>query len=192
MDALGDAGPVGPGPTCRNEIQDMGMTSGDGRTYRWYGYQNRSLQATIPFGTAEYYTDFSVVAAQHPPRADKAATTATTVAVTIRNGGETASRCRIMLFAKPVALSQAAPLPLPVKSIVDFSGTDVLSPGATETLTFDVTLDALSLTDWAGKRAAYKGTYELLVSIGNGTAASVPLSLAATTVLDHLPPPPQR
>ena len=69
----------------------------------------------------------------------------------------------------------------------------MLSPGATETLAFDVTLDALSLTDWSGKRAAYKGAYELLVSIGNGTAASVPLSLATTAVLDQLPaPPPQR
>jgi len=167
----------------------MGMTSGDGRTYRWYGYQNRSLRATIPFGTGSYYTEFSVHAAQQPPPADAAAVT--TVAVTIRNGGETPSRCRVLLFAKPVALSQAAPLPLPVKTIVDFGGTEVLPPGGTATLNFDVTLDALGLTDWSGKRAAYKGTYELLVSIGNGTAVSMPISLSTTTVLDQLPPPPK-
>ena len=87
------------------------MTSGDGRTYRWYGYQNRSLRAAIEFGTAEYYTDFVVRVAQQPPPADTAQHTAVaTVAVTIRNEGNTASRCRVILFVKPVALDQAAPL----------------------------------------------------------------------------------
>ena len=77
-----------------------------------------------------------------------------TVAVTIKNVGATSSRCRVLLFVKPVTLSQTAPLPLPVKSIVDFGGTMVLPPGGSETLSLAVTLDALSLTDWSGKRAA--------------------------------------
>ena len=44
----GKPGKSGPGPTCRNEIRDMGLTSGDGRTYRWYGFQNRYVQENCP------------------------------------------------------------------------------------------------------------------------------------------------
>ena len=73
--------------------------------------------------------------------------------------------------------------------IVEFGGTAVLAPGASEVLHFDVLLDALSLTDWAGKRAAYEGTYELHFTIGNGTVATEPLTLPTTTVLDQLPSP---
>jgi hypothetical protein len=194
-----------PRAPCRNDLHDMGLASGDGRTYRWYGYNNHSLQAAIPFGTGEYYTEFDVQVAKKASGGGAAAAVAdggmgapspvATYAITIRNVGQVASRCRVMLFIKPVALSSAAPRPLPVKSIVDFGGTStVLSPnGGTETLSFGVTLEALSLTDWAGKRAAYEGKYEVLVSIGNGTVAGggvQPLALAATTVLDQLPPPP--
>jgi hypothetical protein len=38
---------------CGNDLHDMGLTSGDGRTYRWYSYRNASLQATAQFGSGE-------------------------------------------------------------------------------------------------------------------------------------------
>ena len=178
---------------CVNDIHDMGLTSGDGRTYRWYGYRNASLQATIPFGAGVYYTDFSVAIKPSGEKSVQTATAAVAVgsfAVTIKNIGTTSSRCRIIVFVHPVTIDSSAPRPLPVKTMADFGGTSVLAPGASDTLTLRVPLDSLALTDYNGKRAAYAGKYEAVFTIGNGTVATAPLAIATTVVLSQLPPPP--
>jgi hypothetical protein len=116
-------------------------------------------------------------------------TSAATYSVVVTNKGTVASRCRVVLFVRPVAVDPAAPTPLPIKSIVTFGGTPVLAPGAVHQLTLDVSLDSLSMTDAGGKRAAYKGSYQVDFTIGNGTDVTKQLTLGQTTVLDQLPLP---
>ena len=65
----------------------------------------------------------------------------------------------------------------------------MLGAGQSEVITFTIRTSDLALTDWSGKRAAYKGHYELQFTIGAGVAASQSLSLAATTVIDQMPAP---
>lgn len=116
-------------PLCRNQIRDMGLSSGDGRTYRWYGYRNASLQATISFGAGTYYTEFAVSVSKAPTtvvlpsssggsrsRGNGKERVVASYAVAIKNVGQTPSRCRAMAFVTPVALDKSAPRPLPVKS----------------------------------------------------------------------------
>jgi hypothetical protein len=170
----------------------MGLSSGGGRAFRWYGsgygYWNTSLRATIPFGVGVYYTEFS--ATVKPSGEKSAPTVAWTFDVTIKNLGTMASRCRTIVFVRLVTIDKSAPRPLPVKTIADFGGTSVLAPGASDTVTLSVLLDSLALTDCNGKRAAYEGKYEAVFTIGNGTVATEPIAVAATTVVGQLPPPP--
>lgn len=73
-------------------------------------------------------------------------------AVTYTNTGTVASRCRVILFARPVTIMDtAAPTPYPVKQILDFGGTPtVLAPGESYTETFSVYAGQLSMTNFAG------------------------------------------
>ena len=41
-------------------MSDMDLRAGDGRTYKWFGYKNASLEATYAFGSGLYYTTFDV------------------------------------------------------------------------------------------------------------------------------------
>ena len=41
-------------------MSDMDLRAGDGRTFRWYGYKNASVQAAYAFASGLYYTTFDV------------------------------------------------------------------------------------------------------------------------------------
>ena len=121
-----DANCYDKGTTCGNDLHNMDLQGGDGRTYRWYGYRNATLQATIPFGSGVYYTEFSAVVKSNEaaPSSDEAAGSAQVQAgmydVTITNTGKLASRCRVVVFVRPITIDKSAPRPLPIKTIADF------------------------------------------------------------------------
>jgi hypothetical protein len=188
-----------------NSYSDMSLTAGDGKTHRWYGYRNSTLKPTFPFGAGHYYTTFDLkvkplMADLHnsppsfgptstAPFADPSAVVAG-YTVTYVNTGKRPSRCRVILFAKVLEIDdKAVPLPLPVQQIVTFGGAQVLAPGDSSMETFQVTLGSLSLTDWRGRRAAYKGRYAILFNQGNGTVVTETVEIKSTVVLDQLPTP---
>ena len=194
------------GKGCTNTFADMDLRSGDGRTYKWYGYSNATLKPAYEFGTGHYYSNFSihVKAASGsgtglgsglglgPVSVNKhtAGEALATYTATYTNTGSTLSRCRVLLFAVPVSISDTnAPSPHPVKQLFNFGGSPVLAPGATFTEGFTVKAGDLAMTDSAGKSAAYKGWYEIRFAMGNGVYATEQLAVTSTTVLGQLPPP---
>ena len=202
------------GPSCTNAFTDMDLRAGDGRTYKWYGYNNKSLEAAYAFGAGQYYTTFDIKVAvspspspspSAPPNKHQVARQGSSNSntggsgdgallasyqVTYTNTGFAPSRCRLIMFGRPVAVIDGnAPSPLPVKQILDFGGTPVLAAGESFTESFPVHAGQLSMTDYAGKRATYKGNYEIQFNIGNGTVATEDVTVAFTTVLGQLPAP---
>jgi hypothetical protein len=155
--------------------------------HKWYGYKNASLKATYEFGAGKYYTDFELSVKSSPPLTE--GNDLASYIVTFKNTGAVASRCRVVLFVRPVAVDPAAPKPLPVKQIVTFGGTPVLAPGEFFSESFSVSPHALSMTDSLGKRSIYSGKYEIQFSLGNGIVQTVQLAVAKTAVLDQMPLP---
>jgi beta-D-xylosidase 4 len=184
--------------TSCNNLNDMSLLDGDGRTYKWYGYKNQQLKATFPFGSGEYFTQFELAVEPSVQPASRQLVgpgrkPVATYHVTYKNVGQTASRCRLIMFARPVAIDQAAPSPLPIKQILTFSGSPVLAPGGSATEEISLHLDNLAMTNNLGRRATYSGRYEIIFHIGgNATtapAATAQLTVQQTTVLNQLPPP---
>ena len=69
-----------------------------------------------------YYTEFSATV-KPSEKLEQTVAMAGSYDVTIKNIGTTASRCRVIVFVRPVTVAESAPRPLPVRTIADFGGT---------------------------------------------------------------------
>ena len=99
-----------------------------------------------------------------------------------------ASSEAVLVFARQLDVPDA-PHPRPKRTLFDFARSPVLRPGESFGVEFAVTLQHLSVADWAGTRAAYSGEHEVVFSNG-ATEVTRQVRVPSTTVLDVLPQPP--
>merc|ERR1712232_266334 len=159
------------------KMVDMGLTTGDGRTYKWY---KGSVEAPFMFGEGLTYTNFSVIATDEGNGE---------YSVLVKNTGNVPASQTVMLFARPWFVPEA-PLPMPNRQLFDFGRTATLKPGQTATLHFHVEKEAFAMVDYAGTRKAFAGRYEIEFFTGGKVPAATHLvELQSTTVLSTLPPP---
>lgn len=141
----------------------------ESRGYRYYGGE----RVTFPFGFGLSYANFSLSDAA-PAAVTFTAGAAHTVSVKVSSdkGGEEV----IMLFAKPVDVDAGGGR-LPLKKLLDFERVRV-KPGSTTTVSFTVAAEALHLVDAGGARRAAEGSFELLLTNGNGDPRVVRATVA--------------
>ena len=103
------------------------------RADKWY-----TGEAPFIFGQGMTYTKFTVTAVEAPCGTTPSAhSTLRCYTVTVMNSGQFAAAEVVMLFARPVALTDSqAPMPLPKRQLFDFGRTPTLLPGASFQLDF--------------------------------------------------------
>ena len=221
---FGDVSPSGKLPYTiypeawaeRTPMEDMALTAGDGRTYKWY---KGPVPAPFLFGAGISYTTFRIAVRSisgsggvhagmrdAPARASDAGAesggreccgNATVTAaglryeVTVTNVGGVAASDAVLVFSRPARIAADAPRPLPNRQLFDFGRTPVLAPGESHALAFIVRPEALALVDYSGAQRAYAGTYEVLFSNG-GAEATRTVRMEATVLLSEIPAPPPR
>ena len=149
-------------------LSDYGLspadTGGLGRTYQYF-----TGKPTYPFGYGLSYTTF----AYSPAEADHARVDANgtvDVSFSVTNTGTTPGAAVAQLYAASPAVPSAQ---LPAKRLVGFRKTDVLAPGASQTVTLPVKVRDLSL--WDSKRmksVVADGVYQLQVASSAGSTES--------------------
>jgi hypothetical protein len=173
---------------------DRSLTAGQGRTYRFYGYQNSSLPPPVfAFGDGVSYTSFKHSAKNVGNNS---------FAVSVSNTGTVSASEAVLVYVvyRPSAEDANAsnafdpplipPEPLPKRTLVNFNKTPLLTPGASATLHFSLTIADFSMVDWMGRRATFAGSYDVIFSRGTGAESTVNQIWTTTTLLDTLPEPP--
>ena len=174
---------------------DMSLTAGDGRTHRWLGYKNRSVEPSFHFGSGTSYSSFAVVVApvdntgDHNSWQDRRFLSAASYTMTTTNTGDLPASEATLIFVAPQIISSAAPQPRPVRTLATFVRTPVLDPGENHTASVELSLDAFAVTDWQGKSVAYSGKYTVIFDNGHGGKLMQQAVLQKDTILDVLPPP---
>merc|ERR1712194_879017 len=155
----------------------MGLTSGDGRTYKWY---KGATEAPFMFGEGLTYTNFSIAVSDDGNG---------NYSVLVNNTGSVPGVQTVMVFARPWFVPEA-PLPMPNRQPFDFGRSATLRPGQTETLRFHIENDAFAMVDYAGTRKSFAGRYEIEFFTGGKVPAATHLiEIQSTTILSTLPPP---
>ena len=188
---------------------DMSLTAGDGRTHRWLGYKNRSLEPSFRFGAGESYSSFAVAVATAYPHStdgneatwrarhretqrdaerDRSLSVASYVVKTTNTGDFPASDATL-IFVVARNISSAAPEPRPRQTLAEFVRTPVLDPLASHTEHVQLSLDAFAMTDWRGRSVAYSGTYSVIFDSGGERLVQQDVVLDRDVVVDALPAP---
>ena len=168
-----------------------------------YRYKDKTLPAPFEFGDGISYTTFkvassnsgSVVESRRSRSSRPGISSWGSFKVTVTNTGNIAASEAVLAFVRPISVP-GAPLPLPLKQIVDFGRTPVLlGGGGSAVLSFTVSEADASMVDWRRVRAAHAGEYEVLLSTGSSNSAGAAVlrhtvTVASTVVIDTLPPPP--
>ena len=154
---------------------DMGLRpngTNPGQTYMWY-----TGTPVYEFGHGLFYTTFEakrastatnhssfniedLLTAPHPGYAYPQLRPFLNFTAHITNTGRTTSDYTAMLFAN----TTAGPAPHPNKWLVGFDRLGALEPGASQTMTFPITIDNVARTDELGNRVLYPGRYELALN----------------------------
>lgn len=185
---------------AKTPMTDMSLTAGDGRTYKWLGYMDASIEPSFAFGMGTSYSTFGVavvstVAAKQSERRASVARGAllASFSITTTNHGMFAASDATLVFVVPTTnISTQAPRPRPKKQLVEFVRTPVLEPGASHMDVVHLHEEAFAMADWRGRNVAYSGTYEVLFDNGDGQACAHEVTIAKITVLDVMPAPPVR
>eukprot|EP00656_Telonema_subtile_P003874 TRINITY_DN11753_c0_g1_i2.p1 TRINITY_DN11753_c0_g1~~TRINITY_DN11753_c0_g1_i2.p1 ORF type:complete len:432 (-),score=85.69 TRINITY_DN11753_c0_g1_i2:211-1506(-) len=164
-------------------MTDMAFTTGLGRTYKYWAGDAPLFE----FGTGLSYTTFSMSWAQPlSPVTFKSVSDTTVLRLKLTNTGGMTGDEVLLLFHSPTAL-QSAPVPLPVKQLVDFSRATLESAQVTE-VKFTVTASMLGLVDGLGNKMLYAGWHKVSVSRGHGEVLScaVRVDVPAPVVIETL------
>ena len=190
---------------AKTPMTDMSLTAGDGRTYKWLGFQNASIEPSFAFGTGTSYTTFGVsVRKTSTPAAEaeaveqtgrrtggtRGALLASFSIATTNRGAVAASDATLVFVALAANISAEAPQPRPKKQLVEFVRTPLLEPGASHTEVVHLHAEAFAMADWRGRSVAYSGTYRVLFDNGDGATAAHDVKIAEDAVLDVMPAPP--
>ena len=170
--------------TSEKNMTDYDMSSGVGRTYRYY----TGAPALFAFGTGLSYTTFDLQCAQHTGGGATGATGVTgvtgvagatggtddlVVKCDVTNTGEREGDEVVMMFhSAGDAIRKAADYPVPLKSLIGFDRVR-LAAGEKTVILFTVAATALELTQKDGTRAQVAGERQLLFSNGAGQESKV-------------------
>lgn len=147
--------------TSEKVMTDYDMSSGVGRTYKFY--KGKPL---FEYGTGLSYTTFEVACS-------KASASGGDVACDVTNTGTREGDEVVMMFhSAGAAIRRAASFPVPIKSLVDFQRVR-LAAGEKTTIQFAVTDDTLKLGNANGDRELIKGARTLIFSNGAGQVSNV-------------------
>jgi beta-glucosidase-like glycosyl hydrolase len=149
--------------TKQQPMDNYDMSKAPGRTYKYYGGRNSS-EALFSFGTGLSLTTFEIGC--------KAGVTTGgySYACTVKNTGKIAGDEVVMVFHRAesdVVNSIGGKHPVPLKALRAFERVHVAA-GATGTVSFSLTDDALMLVDENGEKQKYKGHHSFLFTNGNG------------------------
>jgi hypothetical protein len=182
-------------------MTDMSLTAGDGRTHKWLGYKDATIEPSFAFGTGTSYTTFGVSVREMPAAAAlettgrhaRGALLASFSVVTTNHGAVAASDATLVFVAPAANISAEAPYPRPMKQLVEFFRTPVLEPGASHAEAVHLYAEMFAMANWRGRSVAYSGTYRLIFDNGDGQANySHEVTIAENTVIDVMPAPPAK
>ena len=158
--------------TDLGDYRDYSMSSGMGRTYRYFRGRPQ-----YPFGYGLSYTQFRY--ANFVVSSTMAASDSdelVSISVDVTNVGPVEGEEVVQLYARDVEAS----FPVPLRELVGFERV-VLEPAETASVTMSVSARQLSLIDDRGRRVLEPGLFEL--SVGGGPPSAVP-TLTATAAID--------
>ena len=168
---FGDANPGGKLPvTIARTVAQLPMFYNQKPTAH-RGYLFDSKDPLFPFGFGLSYTTFEIGAPKLSAAQIRADGTAT-VSVEVRNTGRVAGDEVVQLYLRDVISSVSRP----VKELKGFKRVS-LAPGASTTVSFDITRDALALWNIDMKRVVEPGEFQIMVGPN-----SVDLKTATLTV----------
>jgi hypothetical protein len=167
------------------EMIDMSMTTGLGRTYK---YWNGPVLYKFGFGLS--YTDFALSwkqGQQPTPVTVSSAADILKLDCALRNTGSILGDEVLMLFQVPRGVRRPAheTVRLPHRALRDFDRV-TLAPGATASVSFRVNASQLCLVDSQGNCYLYAGTHELRVDRGVGASLSLQVDVVTTVLIDTL------
>jgi len=145
-------------------MTDYDMSSGVGRTYRYY-----KGAPLFPFGSGLSLTTFSMSCVQ------VSRTTSQRFECTVRNLGALDGD-EVVLVYHVAANIGAVDHPVPQRSLIDFARVSCRA-GAVASVGFDVELEQMKLVNGAGRRTLYPGTHRLVFSRGHGDEVSFDIAV---------------
>ena len=188
MDCPAPASGAARHATCPTSLRNLNLEAGVGRTYRYLSPANAHTYVRHAFGFGLSYAAFRYAALT--ASVSGAGVNATLrAAVTITNTGGVAGRDVAQLYATYTGANAPAGLVMPLVNLVAFAATDVLAPGAAQTVAFDVDVgDRLATALDDGSREVLGGTYALSAGghqpgDAEGTAGSSGPNVQTTVVL---------
>jgi beta-glucosidase len=166
-------------PAISNYGLTPSATGGLGRTYQYF-----TGAPTYPFGYGLSYSNFSYSAAT----IDHSTTTpdgTVDVTFTVTNTGSTSGATVAQLYvATPFTVSGVT---LPAKRLEGFQKTNVLAPGAAQTITIPVKISDLALWDAnSSKDVVYDGTYQFQLSDSASHVLSTVTSAVTGAITPHV------
>jgi len=146
------------------DFLNMSMTSGAGRTYRFY-----TKTPLWPFGYGLSYSHFTIALTKSSGEsvlttkyADNAAPS---FDVHVTNAGSMDADEVVQAYFVPANITVGRPAPLPFKQLIDFQRVHVKA-GESTTVTFTVPRAALAVTDADGNLVSAPGLYTLMFTNG--------------------------
>jgi beta-glucosidase len=168
---FGDANPGGKLPvTIARSIGQLPMFYNQKPTAH-RGYLFDSKGPLFPFGFGLSYTTFEISAPKLSAAEIRADGTAT-VSVDVRNTGRVAGDEVVQLYLRDVISSVSRP----VKELKGFKRVS-LAPGASTTVTFNITPDALALWNIDMKRVVEPGEFQIMVGPNSADLKSAKLTV---------------
>jgi beta-glucosidase len=168
---FGDANPSGKLPvTIARSIGQLPMFYNQKPTAH-RGYLFDSKDPLFPFGFGLSYTTFEISAPKLSAAEIRADGTAT-VSVDVRNTGRVAGDEVVQLYLRDVISSVSRP----VKELKGFKRVS-LAPGASTTVTFNITPDALALWNIDMKRVVEPGEFQIMVGPSSADLKSAKLTV---------------
>jgi len=155
-------------------FEDMNMTTGVGRTYRYF-----SGTPLWPFGFGLSYTTFSF--AFDETSTDKA------VVINVANTGKREGDEVVQVYFSPVKVTLTNPTTLPRSQLVDFERIHVPA-GASTLVAFAISDNTVALVDGKGNLVVAPGTYQFTFTNGADQKLTLPYIVSGSErVLEPFP-----
>ena len=156
----------------------MDMNEGPGRSYKYF-----TGTPLYEFGFGLSYTTFTLKWPTPPPAVTvaRASAPAVTYNVTVTNTGGVEGDEVVLAFTKPAhtaALTQSVGgAPVEIKRLFGFKRV-TLAPGASTTVSFELTPAHLALVDAEGHTGLHPASFEVVFSRGHGDELAAPVEVA--------------
>lgn len=157
-------------------FEDMNMTTGVGRTYRYF-----TGTPLWPFGFGMSYTSFTLSLDQ--------TSTQSAVVIKVTNTGKRDGDEVVQVYFSPVKVSLTNPATLPRSQLVDFERAH-LAAGSSTLLAFEIADESVALVDGKGNLVVAPGTYQFIFTNGVDQKVTLPYTVSgAERVLEPFPQP---